>query len=160
MKAPSRLALLAVVVAGAMLSGTGTALAQEDDDEGLGGVLGGVTCTLNLELLGECEEQEAPAPVPDTPPAANTPPAGGESGSIYESGVLPGVGTDAGSDVTVSDASDEDNGAAPVGGVETGAGGTSNDSALAAALAGVGIVTAGGVLFARRNLGRRGGHTA
>lgn len=158
MKAPSRVVLLAVVVAGTMLSGTATALAQEEDG-GVVGLLNGVTCSIDLELLGQCDEQ-APAPAPETPPAADTPPAGeggnaDDSGGVDEGAVsAPGAGA---GDVAVSG---EDNGAAPVGGVETGAGGATDDSGMAAAaLAGVGIVTAGGVLLARRNLGRRGGHT-
>jgi hypothetical protein len=160
MRVPSRAVLLAAMTSGALLSGTATALAQ-DDDGSVADVFQDVDCaTVESELLGECDEE---VPPPGTPPAGDN--GGGDNGGVSDTGTsddTTGGSSDDGEVVTGDDGSDDDNGSAPVGGIETGAGGTADDRGAApVALAGGALVAAGGMTLASRTRGRhvrRGRH--
>ncbi len=164
MRVSSRVLVLTAITSGAMLSATTTALAQVD---GVTDVIKDIDCaTVEAELLGECDDNAPPA----TPPAGNnnqapesTTPTGSDGSTDEVASDDGDGGDDDGVATTGNDGgSDEDNGVTPVGGIETGAGGTADDGAAApAAHAGSAIVAAGGVVLARRNHtrhARRGRH--
>ncbi len=148
-----RVLLVAAVSGGMLLGGAAPALAQDVGDLDLNevtdrlelqqeedGPLQPVTdlvCELTqIELLGECVDDDAVAqPAPEKPKPAPHKPVGDK-------------GDDGG-----KGHADDDGGAAPVGGVETGAGGTADDGAgllLPLSVLGGAALTGGAIAGARR----------
>jgi hypothetical protein len=151
-----RVLLVAVVSGGMLLGGAAPALAQgpdeldlnelteqlevpgqeEEEDDALEPV-SDLLCELaDLELLGECEDEVVTEPVGNRPEK----PKPGKEGDDHG---------DKGGDVG-------DSGDAPVGGVETGAGGTADDGPgllLPLSVLGGAALTGGAIVGARRLLG-------
>ncbi len=165
MRVPSRLTLSVAIACGAALAAATPGFAQEDGDGLLGAPLCGTLKALADPTIG-CVDEEGEAP--DDPgdgagAEESTPPAGAQEddpvdtgtdddGTDDDSAATPVSSTSGGSD---SGPVDRDNGDAPKGGIETGAGGTADGSgALPASLAGGVILAAGGMVFAQRRHGR------
>lgn len=142
-----RVLLVAVVSGGMLLGGAAPALAQDvgeldlnelteqlpvQEEEGPLQPVSDLLCELaDLELLGECaEEVAAPQPQPEKPkPGKGGDDHGDKGGDVGDSGV------------------------APVGGVETGAGGTADEGAgllLPLSVLGGAALTGGALVGARR----------
>lgn len=142
-----RVLLAATITGGMVLAGAGPAVAQDlgdlgdvtdpvlgQDEEGLLEPVNDLLCDLlELELLGECGDEVVPPP----PVAAEKPRPDKPVGGKHEGGK--GVSGDAG--------------VAPVGGVETGAGGTADDGTglvLPLSVLGGAALTGGAIAGARR----------
>lgn len=168
MRVPSRLVLSAAVACGAALGAAAPGLAA---DEGVLDTADDAACDLTngavSAVVGDCVAD----PQPSNADEQTTRPSGNQGDP--ESSDRPQQSSDTASDVVVAADSDDtsapssasggsdigtvdrDNGEAPKGGIETGAGGTADGSgALPASLAGGVIVAAGGMVFAQRRHGR------
>lgn len=177
MRVPSRLTLSVAVACGAALAAATPGFAQEDGEGLLGAPLCGSLKALADPTIGCVDEAGNGAQKledsGDEGGAEDTPPAGAQEEEDPDSQESSGdpVADDTDDDGSVatpvsgtsgSDSGpvDRDNGDAPKGGIETGAGGTADGSdALPASLAGGVIVAAGGMVFAQRRHGRHARHS-